>query len=81
MKCGCEPKIKACNNTCSQCKEPHIDERAASLADAIVDDLFEDGFGDVAQRLVLDVPGLPLAHGGGWSKVAVRAVILKHLSR
>ncbi|HKI74992.1 MAG TPA: hypothetical protein VJ998_10125, partial [Pseudomonadales bacterium] len=45
------------------------EEKAVALrstADAIVDELFRNGFGDTATRLVLEVPGKTLGHGGGW---------------
>lgn len=48
------------------------------LAQAIVDDLFENTFGAKAERLVLELPGG--GNGGGWCKSAAKDRILERLS-
>lgn len=47
------------------------------LADEIVKDLFQNGHGGKAKRLVLELEDGK--DGGGWDKGSVRAAIIKHL--
>lgn len=60
---------------------PSSDPPDGSTADAIVDELFRNGFGDEAERLVFEVPGKQPGNACGWCRDAVRDVITKHLSR
>jgi hypothetical protein len=48
------------------------------LACKIAEDLFTNGAGKRAQRLVLEMPDL--RNGGGWIESAVTSVIEKHLN-
>lgn len=48
-----------------------------ALAQKIAKDLFTDGMGRHAQRLVMEIEGV--TNGSGWSEAAVANVIKKHL--
>jgi len=47
------------------------------VADEIVENLFENGYGEKAQRLVLELEDG--SNGGGWCKQAVKDVIVAKL--
>lgn len=49
------------------------------LAKQIAKSLFTNGFGERAQRLVLELP--EGKNGGGWAEVAVVDVIAEHLAK
>lgn len=59
----------------SETKKRTVDD----VVDAIIDELFSNAFGNKAERLVLDVPGLALGNGGGRNRDSVREVIIRHL--
>lgn len=48
-----------------------LGDEASSLAKRIADDLFVNGMGQEAERLVLTVDGPPTRDLGGWCKAAV----------
>ncbi len=57
-------------------------ETLAAVAEAIADNLFTNGFGEVAARLVLESesgPGIRARDLGGWNRAAVLALIRRHL--
>jgi len=58
--------------------ENKIDDKVDSLASLISNDLFTNGSGETAERLVLELP--QKRDGGGWCKKAVYDVIVKHLT-
>lgn len=52
-------------------------EVVSALAEAIARDLFTNGSGERAQRLVLELPGK--RDGGGWCEEAMSNRIAEHL--
>ncbi len=51
----------------------------ARILEAVVADLFVNGFGEQADRLVLTQDGQPPRDLGGWGKQAVRNKVLRAL--
>lgn len=54
-------------------------EDRLALAARITAELFQNGFGDQADRLVLTVDGPPRRDFGGWNRRAVEEVIARLL--
>lgn len=53
------------------------ERNAQEIADELTEHLFTNGFGEKAQRLVLELPGG--GNGGGWGKRPVRDILLAHI--
>jgi hypothetical protein len=54
-------------------------ERLTALVQQIVDDLFTNGSGQRADRLVLTIDGPPTRNLGGWCREAIRDRILEEI--
>jgi hypothetical protein len=93
IKHGCKYGSSNCTVTsgekvqeypCEQCDE-EVREKggrmktARDTAAAIVNELFVNGFGEEATRLILEIEGKPHNNVCGWCKGAVRDIIIKHI--
>jgi hypothetical protein len=51
--------------------------KARKLAEKIADELFTNGQNQVAQRLVIELPGKQ--DGGGWCRISVVGIIARNI--